>query len=72
MGKAAAVGTVPVHRLFVFADRTDAALMAVARGRGDGQRDGAAAHDPIYIMNQIFLEFLLTKMIYFGIFLIFV
>ena len=28
-GKAAAVGTVPVHRLFVFADRTDAALMAV-------------------------------------------
>jgi ATP-binding cassette subfamily B (MDR/TAP) protein 1 len=27
--KAAAVGTVPLHRLFAFADRTDVALMAV-------------------------------------------
>ena len=29
VGKAAAVGTVPFHRLFAFADRTDDALMAV-------------------------------------------
>jgi ATP-binding cassette, subfamily B (MDR/TAP), member 1 len=49
--QAAAVGTVPLHRLFAFADRTDAALMAV--GAAAAVANGMARPLMTFILGDV-------------------